>query len=446
MSYWGGLASGFSGASDQARQETLAKEESNRKLETGVFQTLLGSSDPDIRATALTGLFNSVNPKSKGGLRGWLGETQQNPAFADIRRLMGTPVESQETIPGPHELQMSAAMPSTALTSPGAPPPQRTMTTWKGTAPAAPAMPAEQPLSSLAMQPTGRPSESLTSTVSHPRQLFRSPEEELAATEGAKADTIFRTILGHGGTQDEALEAYMASKGQPRRADSFSGGPAMRLPDGLVVETTRNNRTGAMTVVGSGQPVPPGSSPMPKNEGGGAIWTRVPDRGQYPTKSATGWWRVHRDAAGNEIGHGEDEYVPPNPYQQGPNAPGQVPTVFDPHTGGYRPAAGGVPTPGEVTNPTTYQAQKDLEELEKEAMATARVGGMVLPSRLATQREAIAKRMGYPSYDVLRQAGTQPVKQPVSPSQSAPSSSPFDPAAIQRRIEQNRQATPPKRP
>lgn len=171
-----GLLGGFQNR--RAEVEQINRETADRASarESQVFQALLASPDPEVQALAVTGMLESTQPKAKKrGFAGFLGQFDQSDTYQQLINLAKTPKETEVQRPGTQSRQLqtqtmqpaptlqpqvttpppptgSAAMPATAVTGVGAPPPQ--------------------PLSWRTTQ--GPPT---TETVMRPRQLFNTPEQ-----------------------------------------------------------------------------------------------------------------------------------------------------------------------------------------------------------------------------------------------------------------------------
>lgn len=135
MGYIEGLLGGFTGRKREVETENLRLAEQANLREAKIYETLINSPDEETRSLAITGLLTSAQaPRRKGGLRGWLGEMEQNPALARIRDLVTIPVEDTSgaggapTAPAPQPGTVSAqpaqglAQSATAATQVGAPP------------------------------------------------------------------------------------------------------------------------------------------------------------------------------------------------------------------------------------------------------------------------------------------------------------------------------------
>lgn len=121
----------------EVEKENLRQADLSRERESRIYQALLESPDPEIKAAAMTGLLDVAQPpRRKKGLRGWMGEMEAAPAYARIKQLIDTPVEiapGRPAAPGLPSTQIQGTVgpppqvapmgtPSRSLTEPGAPP------------------------------------------------------------------------------------------------------------------------------------------------------------------------------------------------------------------------------------------------------------------------------------------------------------------------------------
>lgn len=199
---------------------------------------MLSSPDEEIRASALTGLLTSAQtPTRKGGLRGWLGEMQQNPMLEKIRGLIGTPVQTEEPvnalpsramtgyIPTLPSAEGSLAQSSTAATEVGAPPlaaiqqdwagPTQEYTEVQGRAPT----PSPTPPSAAKWEQQPTPQVG-TRTVSKPRHVLYTPEEAMiqrySGQEKGELEGVISTLtpyIGREAAVKQALEERQRSRG-----------------------------------------------------------------------------------------------------------------------------------------------------------------------------------------------------------------------------------------
>lgn len=92
MTYFAGLAGGFSEAATEERQRRQAKAERDAQMEQSILGTLVQSDNPELQQIALTGLLMSAQPRAKAkGLGGWLGEVEASPALGSVRKWMARP-------------------------------------------------------------------------------------------------------------------------------------------------------------------------------------------------------------------------------------------------------------------------------------------------------------------------------------------------------------------
>lgn len=192
MGYETGLLSGFLGRKREIEAERLDEAHRAADRESRVYESLLGSPDPEIQALAATGLLESARPRRrKGGISGWLGELEGSETYGSLQRLINSPVavtEKVQTAPGAPGLPSKQITPaaSTMQTSPSlteAPmgTPSQSMTE--------PGAPPAKPLEYVQAQgpAIGRPPEFTTRTTMQRRKVFASPEDIAVAQARGKA-------------------------------------------------------------------------------------------------------------------------------------------------------------------------------------------------------------------------------------------------------------------
>lgn len=181
MGYLEGLLGGFAGRKYDVEAQNMAEAQAANAREGKVFEALINSPDPEIKAMAVTGLLSSAQPmKRKSGIRGWLGEMQANPMLPQIQALINTPVTTEEPIPGLPSRQTSGFI--------GTPPGQTSsMALPESTPTTGGAVTAPQPIPShLETNIVGGPL-GVTRSVTRPREVFRSPEAQQLLTKRASA-------------------------------------------------------------------------------------------------------------------------------------------------------------------------------------------------------------------------------------------------------------------
>lgn len=117
-----GLLQGYTEAAGAERQRVREDQAKRDELELRTLSMLAQSPDHEIASRAVAGLLDFSQPrKKKGGLGGFLGETEGHPALPSIQQLLraGTPAITQ-TDPG-HIAQMplSQREPQMSLPQPG---------------------------------------------------------------------------------------------------------------------------------------------------------------------------------------------------------------------------------------------------------------------------------------------------------------------------------------
>lgn len=184
MGAFEGLLSGFAGRKAEVEAYNLDEAHRAQQREGKILDALINSPDPEIKSLAVAGLLHSAQPaKRKSGLRGWAGEMEASPYLEQIRGLVQTPRTVMEqtatgtTLPSvqttgylstPPGQQSSMAQPETSPTEVGAPPPRPVETQLEST-----------PSPGITTY-TDRP-------VLRPREIFRSPEDQMRLTKRASA-------------------------------------------------------------------------------------------------------------------------------------------------------------------------------------------------------------------------------------------------------------------
>lgn len=80
------VVGGFQGRSEEIRKENQAKEATQQARDTKIFELLANSDDPDIRASAVTGLLTGNHPAR--GLDKWFGAVGDHPVYEKIKGLV----------------------------------------------------------------------------------------------------------------------------------------------------------------------------------------------------------------------------------------------------------------------------------------------------------------------------------------------------------------------
>lgn len=185
MGVYEGLLSGFTGRKAEVEQENLRQAEQANAREAKIYEALVNSPDPEIRSMAVTGLLDSAKPsKRKSGLRGWIGQMEANPALGRIKDLIGTPVTTTEhaVTPGLPSVQTSGYL----STPPGQ---QSSLAMPEGSAVTPDSNPMAQVQSNIQAEIAPGPAIGRmdTRTTTRPREVFRSPEDQMRLNKKAAA-------------------------------------------------------------------------------------------------------------------------------------------------------------------------------------------------------------------------------------------------------------------
>lgn len=224
-----GLVQGFSQRKGEIENFNLQQGLAAKEREGKIFEHLLASPDPEIRAMAATGMLDSTQPaKRKSGLAGWMGQVEGSPMYGRIKELMNTPVATQVT------KQTGDSLPSTQFAS-GSPAPsvQSSMTEPPGSA----GMPTTSPITGgPPPTPTAytssppRPQFS-TTTEMQPRKVFLSPTEQYQQNAIAKAGAdiegdiaAYTPYLGRQGAIDRVLMERSLKHGAGVAGQSYAEG------------------------------------------------------------------------------------------------------------------------------------------------------------------------------------------------------------------------------
>ena len=421
------VATGFGNQSRVIRQQEQEQANKQWELERRTLEYLATSSDPDIRAAAITGILDTSQMKPGKGLSGWFGQVQSHPAFENIKQILATPVmrEHTEQVDNPEGgvpiynasagLGRLVGSPETGgggAGSVGAP----------GQLPGA-WTPGAQP------QPTGRtPTSTIASTTMRPekRQAFGTPGEEAGAYLGGQVsgrlDAMIKTAQAHGITvTPEMISSWL---------DSWSGTPHKRGVFKQMMVTFRDGRQPGMvsynTETGeaydadgndvSGNIL--GLQAKPSSSGAGKKFIQHPDGS---------WWQIVPDpnspGQNKQIPSGEgtpppdalivtsDGQVVSAPHR---TAPGATPATPQPLPGVRVPPKGGGTgtTPGERAGTRNIQVmQEKIKEVRAHAEAAAKLpGGMNSKRRYQQALEEGAIQAGYKSYADMQRAYDDAVK------------------------------------
>ena len=234
MGYLEGLLGGFTARKGEYEKEQIRQQDLANAREGKVFESLLSSTDPEVQSLAMTGLLTSAQPSlRKSGLRGWLGEMAQNPITAQMQKLIGTPVQTEEPVMG---------VPSRSTTGYIGTPPGQTgslaQSETAATEPGAPPLTAPQPEPTAALQTTEQPAPVMgTQTITKPRQLFMSPEEVASMPYRGRFIGLrseMEKSMGRPLTPDEAKQLGLELSGYSGTGTSGGGYQSVpgELPDG----------------------------------------------------------------------------------------------------------------------------------------------------------------------------------------------------------------------
>lgn len=214
------------------RKQEADRAERQATLENAILQHLSTSTDPEIASRAVAGLLNQANPRSRRakGLRGFLGETEGNPALPSLRAF----IEAGQQAPEPN--------PPTPAPTPGsaAQPTQNA----RAAGPMVGSTPPASPGAGGAVGPAATPPPG-------PRRIFRTPDEQAALTHSAttRADVETKLDILRGGQR----------RGEPMTPDEryaiFGHQPPFRAP--VAAGTGQGKMFPAGSVDNAGQPLNP---------------------------------------------------------------------------------------------------------------------------------------------------------------------------------------------
>lgn len=261
-----GLITGFDTRRRGYRDEELKKAHAAEDREFSILQALATHIDPEIAAIGATALLNLAQgggPKTKKGLRGFMGEVEGSAALEPIKTFLGAGATAPTPTPG------SAAQPDTAVVEP-----ERQQ---RGPGLAAPPMPAVgegppgMPLPGGEVSEQGPPALGGLSMGPPPPPPPETPQGRMRRLFPSAADvaeeTTFRQLQGRlkailqgitqaGGGREDVLNATLGAVGAPRRASRMTTIPAQyRTADGQTLEgvVIFDPETGTAEV--DGQPV-----------------------------------------------------------------------------------------------------------------------------------------------------------------------------------------------
>lgn len=220
-----GLLEGILGRKREVELQNIRASELAANREASIYQALLGSDNPEIVNMAVAGMLESAQPrKRKGGMAGWVGETEASPTFQRLQTFLQTPqqvpvTEQRETLPARFGVAgMAAPSVQPTLTQPpaGAPAAQAP------TSPVSPTAPPPTP-----MQYTTEPPQPYTIQTGIQAKLpsvFLSPEQRIIqnarekglateATQVAEFRGDYNAVRQTGGTHEQAMAFAMQRRG-----------------------------------------------------------------------------------------------------------------------------------------------------------------------------------------------------------------------------------------
>lgn len=436
MGYLTGFLEGFTGRRNEVHAEELKLDEARRAQEGRLYEHLLASRDPEIRALALQGLFESAQPSGKKkGLRGYLGELQGSSVFPQIQALANQLVPDEPT---PHQGPAAPAIPGGAAMSTNTP-------VQHGSTPiASPGMPTERISEPTFMPPPAEPEPGQPPTPAMDTMgMMGPPMESKFKRRGTQVPTAeeiaeyqaripLQTKIGMAQQflpPDLAQKATMGILGAPQSNRNLSAVSqwGVRLQPGGPVLPVLLDQTGGGYTLSDGTPVPP-TAEMVRMSGGtgqGGITATVRDspevRTQYgippEEKTPTGYWKIKQNPDGSSI-FIASEFVPP------PTFSGTT-TILDDSGNPIRagvPRSGGAPVPiGDApeAGPTVVQtdAQGLLAAVDKIITAETNtvLGRKPTPARMDQIVKEQAGKLGMPyvTYaELQRAAKSRPVQTP----------------------------------
>ncbi len=218
MSFLLGLAEGFHAAQTAKSAQEMEAAQKAADREAAIYQTLLSSDRPDVQQLALTGLFESAQPrKRKGGLRGWLGEMESSAIYPQMQALVaGSTVEDRQTLPSTRMVPPASdqIQPAVISQTPGAAP--AAMPETNAVTPGQQGPPP--PLTYTQSGPQDY------QTMAPPKPVFLTPEAKLIAAAKAHAleseltvagdsRAVYNAIRQNGGSHEEGQHAVRVKLG-----------------------------------------------------------------------------------------------------------------------------------------------------------------------------------------------------------------------------------------
>jgi hypothetical protein len=434
-----GLVEGFRGRADETYTRNLEQDAARRTGESRLYDYLLSSRDPQIRALALHGLYQSTQPSArKRGFSGLMGELETSSVYPSIQALAEQLIPESTAPTGGPVAPGSAALPAQAAVEPGAPAMPAGLGVQGPQIPEEPPVLSREPGAAPELEAAGPPPEMPAAQAQAPSRFKRRgtqvPTAEEIAEYQARIPLETRMGIARANLPPEmAQEAIMGILGAPRRQTSF-GTPnfSVRLPSGEIVPVSRDNQTGQLVMMGPGGqmvPIPPGSTVVRTTAAGGSVSSTVQDtpeiRAEYgipgDEPNPQGWWRIQQRADGSVLFLPAPEPSTPPAYsgttvitEPGTNVPVRAPIL---RGGGVGPALGDEP---DVRPTQAQQSAQGLLAAVDAQIRAAQVGPGGLRRQVTSQQmdqitkqAAIAQGLPYQSYTELQIASrVQPETSP----------------------------------
>jgi hypothetical protein len=433
MGTFSGLVEGFNGRREEEYKRNYETDATRRTQEGKIYDYLLQSNDPQMRALALSGLFESAQPGTrKKSLGGFLGEVQGGQIYPQILARMREeiPDESSAPTPAPPPATGSAAMSTNQTTRPGSAPISMppTMAAPTDNSMGMPEAPPEGPVAPPNLGPqagAGVPAAPPPNPYTRRGTGIPTAHEIMFSNEMAKQEAALVGLRS--ARNPEEIRLISGMHGAPTPLDTTQNGPVMADPrDPHTPIPTIRHRDGSVTTT-DGTPVevlglvgyvkPARTSPMQSTV------NDTPEmRKQYgipPNEpNTTGYWKVRPHEDGT-FEHLATEFVPPPAYAGTTTLPDpsnpQVPVRVALLRGGGKPVV-----LGDVPEAVKSQSQLDAEALL--ATVTETIKSTTNSSLLKTSPSPAAvdqivsnlaktKGLPYKSYAELEQAakGAQPI-------------------------------------
>lgn len=247
MGWMEGLLGGFLERKTGVEAENIRQAELASAREANLYQALLGSDNPEIVNMAVSGLLESAQPrKKKGGLRGWIGETEASPVFQRLQSYLQTPQqvpveETRETLPA--RFGTGAAQAPSVTPAVMEPPPAGAPAAMASGSPVSPSAPPPTPWSYTQAPP--QPYTLQTGMTSKLPMVFLPPRERAVQEarargeqEGAERESIYNSVYraerNMGSTHEQAIAAARMAAGGSLRA----GAAGNTYAEGEVVADT----------------------------------------------------------------------------------------------------------------------------------------------------------------------------------------------------------------